>query len=66
MEDEDGDEESGFDSALCLRNKETHEIENLIDDKLAEIIALNINPLVPCLFLVDACHSGTVLDLTKT
>ena len=37
----------------------------MIDDDLAKIVSENLNPEIPCLFLVDACHSGTVLDLQK-
>lgn len=37
----------------------------MIDDDLAEIITANLPDKVPLLFMVDACHSGTMLDLHK-
>jgi len=37
----------------------------LIDDDVASIITKALHPQVPCLFIVDACHSGSILDLSK-
>jgi hypothetical protein len=32
---------------------------------VAEIVSKYLNPKVPALFIVDACHSGTIVDLKK-
>lgn len=37
----------------------------MLDDEVSDIISKNLHPQVPCLFIVDACHSGSILDLTK-
>ena len=35
------------------------------DDETSEAISKNLHDNVPCLFIVDACHSGSILDVTK-
>eukprot|EP01064_Diplonema_japonicum_P008751 TRINITY_DN16150_c0_g1_i1.p1 TRINITY_DN16150_c0_g1~~TRINITY_DN16150_c0_g1_i1.p1 ORF type:complete len:614 (+),score=133.67 TRINITY_DN16150_c0_g1_i1:1414-3255(+) len=64
VEDLDGDEESGFDQTLVLRKK-NGETEDLVDDDLALLLAKAAHPSVGLLVLADACHSGTVMDLSK-
>eukprot|EP00759_Apiculatamorpha_spiralis_P042448 PhF_6_TR40497/c0_g1_i2/m.60595 len=63
-EDEDGDESDGQDEALCLRTRAGDD-ETMIDDVLTELISTSLKPGIPCLFLCDACASGTIMDTTK-
>ena len=65
VEDLDGDEETGFDQTLCLRNEATGEVEQLVDDDFSLALAQAASPEVGLLVLADACHSGTLLDLGK-
>ena len=45
---------------------ESGKYEFLTDDDIADVISKNLPDKVPCLFVVDACHSGSILDLTNT
>jgi hypothetical protein len=47
-----------------LRTKDGED-ETLIDDEVAEMVSKYLNPKVFSLFIIDACHSGTILDLQK-
>jgi len=60
VEDHDGDEDDGFDEALCPLDGGT-----IIDDWLFEHVVkpLDDKPKAHLFVMVDACHSGTCLDL---
>ena len=62
--DADKDEVDGLDEAFCLRS-EKGDYEFLTDDDTASCISKNMPDNIPCMFIVDACHSGSILDLTK-
>lgn len=36
----------------------------MTDDEISDIISKYLPDNVPCMFVVDACHSGSILDLT--
>ena len=60
-EDEDGDELDGQDETICPLDGDLN--GNIRDDEINDAL---VRPLVPGVTLhavVDACHSGTVLDL---
>ena len=40
--------------------------EFLTDDKISECLSKNLPDNIPCLFIVDACHSGSIVDLSKS
>jgi hypothetical protein len=64
--DDDGDEASGRDSALCLLgddgNTEPRNEVWLRDDDFAEAIMNNVTSEAKIIALMDCCHSGTVMD----
>lgn len=64
--DDDGDEASGRDSALCLLgadgNTEPRNEVWLRDDDFAEAIMDNVTSDAKIIALMDCCHSGTVMD----
>uniref|UniRef100_A0A0G4IAB1 Peptidase C14 caspase domain-containing protein n=1 Tax=Chromera velia CCMP2878 TaxID=1169474 RepID=A0A0G4IAB1_9ALVE len=60
VDDEDGDEEDGQDEALCLMDEGL-----LTDDELAALLVEAIPQDTLVLLLVDACASGTILDVQK-
>lgn len=53
-----------MDEAFCLRS-EKGSYEFLNDDETSACISQNLPDNVPCMFIVDACHSGSILDLSK-
>jgi len=63
--DKNGDEVSGYDG--CLYPINNSRLETIIDDEIrAVIVAANIPAGCKCFFVVDACHSGTSVDLRYT
>jgi len=44
---------------------ESGKYEFLSDDDTASCIYKNLPDNVPCMFVVDACHSGSILDLSQ-
>ncbi|KMZ58639.1 Metacaspase 9 [Zostera marina] len=56
-----GDEIDGFDETLCPLDYETNGV--IIDDEINEIMVRPLTKNVKLHGIVDACHSGTALDL---
>ena len=63
QKDTSGDEEDGMDEGLVPSDFERKGI--LIDDIIHNILA-SFNPKTKILFICDACHSGSILDLKYT
>ena len=61
---ENEDEESGFDSILCLTTRDGED-EEWLDDDISDCILAAFHPEVNILVLCDACHSAGCLDFTK-
>lgn len=59
--DEDGDERDGMDEAICPMD--SCQQGPILDDEINEAIVRPLVPGVKLHAIVDACHSGTVLDL---
>lgn len=60
--DKDGnDERDGFDETLCPVDYETNGM--ILDDEINEALVRPIPPRAKLHAIIDACHSGTVLDL---
>ena len=53
---------TGVDCSLCLRSREGED-EKMVDDELARLITTSVGRRVRVLVLVDACHSGGILDM---
>ena len=53
---------SGVDCLLCLRTVDGYD-EFMVDDELGNLITAKVSPKVRILVLVDACHSGGILDM---
>lgn len=56
-----GDEVDGYDETLCPLDFETQGM--IVDDEINTAIVRPIPPGVKLHAIIDACHSGTVLDL---
>jgi hypothetical protein len=63
VKDVSGDEADGMDEGLVPSDYESKGI--LIDDILHSVMC-SFNPKTKILFVCDACHSGTILDLRYT
>nr|TKR90573.1 hypothetical protein D5086_0000232100 [Populus alba] len=59
--DQNGDELDGYDETLCPTDFETQGM--IVDDEINEIIVKPLSHGVKLHAIIDACHSGTVLDL---
>ncbi|OBA17947.1 hypothetical protein METBIDRAFT_47781 [Metschnikowia bicuspidata var. bicuspidata NRRL YB-4993] len=59
--DQNGDEESGFDSCVYPLDFET--AGPIIDDEMHDLMVKPLPPGCRLVALYDACHSGTALDL---
>eukprot|EP00929_Paragymnodinium_shiwhaense_P046710 TRINITY_DN23772_c0_g1_i1.p1 TRINITY_DN23772_c0_g1~~TRINITY_DN23772_c0_g1_i1.p1 ORF type:complete len:281 (-),score=80.55 TRINITY_DN23772_c0_g1_i1:195-1037(-) len=66
MRDDDGDEADGSDEALCTVGADGHcgKDTYLRDDDFAEAISSSVN-CEKILIIMDCCHSGTIVDLSK-
>ena len=56
-----GDEIDGYDETLCPMDYQTEGI--ILDDEINETIVRPLPPRVKLHAIIDACHSGTMLDL---
>ena len=61
VRDESGDEEDGYDEALCPLDYNDSGL--LVDDDLFAILIEPMQQGVHMVSLMDCCHSGTILDL---
>lgn len=61
VKDENGDEEDGYDEAVCPLDFETSGL--LVDDEMHAIMVAPLPAGVRLTALFDSCHSGTALDL---
>jgi hypothetical protein len=61
IRDADGDEVSGFDG--CIYPINNGNMESISDDELRARIAMKIPTGSKCFVILDACHSGTAVDL---
>lgn len=59
--DRNGDEASGMDS--CIYPVDGSRVEVITDDELREYIVNKIPKGCKCFVVIDACHSGTAVDL---
>lgn len=59
--DVNGDEMDGFDETLCPSDYETNGV--IVDDEINAIMVRPIDEGVTLHAIIDACHSGTALDL---
>lgn len=64
VKDLDGDEEDGYDEAICPLDYNTAGL--IIDDEINAILIRNLPPNVRLTAISDSCHSGSVLDLPYT
>lgn len=62
--DRSGDEVSGADSCICPYNN--GKIEIITDDELRVVLADKIPAGSKCFAVIDACNSGTAMDLQYT
>lgn len=61
QQDSDGDEIDGFDETLCPIDYETE--GNILDDEINATIVRPLPQDATLHAIIDACYSGTVLDL---
>ncbi|KAJ6672127.1 METACASPASE-1-LIKE [Salix viminalis] len=61
QKDSDGDELDGYDETLCPTDFETEGM--IVDDEINAVIVRPLSHGVKLHAIIDACHSGTVLDL---
>lgn len=61
VEDKDGDEDDGYDEAICPLDYESAGL--IIDDEMHDIMVKPLQSGVRLTALFDSCHSGTALDL---
>mmetsp|Transcript_32246 Transcript_32246/g.73133 ORF Transcript_32246/g.73133 Transcript_32246/m.73133 type:complete len:346 (+) Transcript_32246:129-1166(+) len=61
MKDDDGDEEDGYDEALCPRDYASAGL--IRDDDLYDILVKELPDGVHMFSLMDCCHSGSIMDL---
>ncbi|KAJ6417971.1 hypothetical protein OIU84_001369 [Salix udensis] len=61
QKDSDGDELDGYDETLCPTDFETQGM--IVDDEINAVIVRPLSHGVKLHAIIDACHSGTVLDL---
>lgn len=64
VEDLDGDEDDGYDEAICPLDYESAGL--IIDDEINEILVHPLPPNTRLTAISDSCHSGSVLDLPYT
>lgn len=61
IRDKNGDEVSGYDS--CIYPVNANQIEVITDDEIRANLAMKIPKGCKCFVVIDACHSGTAVDL---
>ena len=64
VRDTNGDEVSGMDS--CIYPINGSQIEIITDDELRAALATKVPADCKCMVIIDACHSGTAVDLRYT
>ncbi len=62
VRDKNGDEITGADSCICPLNINGSN-DVIIDDELRTLLAMKIPANSKCFVIIDACHSGTAVDL---
>eukprot|EP00929_Paragymnodinium_shiwhaense_P053855 TRINITY_DN269_c1_g2_i1.p1 TRINITY_DN269_c1_g2~~TRINITY_DN269_c1_g2_i1.p1 ORF type:complete len:478 (-),score=139.98 TRINITY_DN269_c1_g2_i1:312-1745(-) len=62
--EENAEEESGYDSVLCLRTRDGGE-QDWLDDDFSQFVFSVLPEGVNLLLICDACHSAGALDLKK-
>lgn len=64
VKDQDGDEDDGYDEAICPLDYETAGL--IIDDEINAILVRSLPHNVRLTAISDSCHSGSVFDLPYT
>ena len=59
--DDNGDEEDGYDEALCPIDCDERGF--IVDDDIREKFISKLGSNVTLIMFIDACHSGTIIDL---